>query len=40
MSFMELDKAWRDVTENNIKREKFDYKLFKAFYERYSQTVK
>ena len=26
---------WRDITENNSRLDKFDYRLFKAFYERY-----
>jgi hypothetical protein len=40
VSANELGRIWRDITENNSRVEKFDYKLFKAFYEKYDTKTK
>lgn len=36
LSQTEFDKIWDDVTNNNNKLERIDYKLFKIFFEKYS----
>jgi hypothetical protein len=40
LAHQELEKIWRDITENNSRIEKFDFKVFKAFYDRYDMKLR
>jgi hypothetical protein len=40
VSSQELERIWRDITENNSRMDKFDFKSFKGFYDRYDMKLK